>query len=453
MKLPEKFEKNMQNLLGDKEYDAYIKSFNEKPTSALRINPLKNWGDFSYSNYNLKKVPWCENGYYFENPNAGKNIFHDCGLYYIQDASAMSVVELLSPKPHEKILDLCASPGGKSTQIAEKMQNTGLLVSNEIVPNRAKTLSYNIERMGITNTIVLNETPEKIAQHLPEYFDKVLVDAPCSGEGMFRKNNDAISEWEKSDIYSCAQRQLNILEDASNTLKNGGILAFSTCTFNTIENEGVVLEFLKRHSEFSLIKVQNLHEKFSKGICGNNIFEEDFSKYKLENCIRLFPHKLNGEGHFIALLKKQNSDNVYYKNEKNKISKKQTFIVSTWLKTNNIMLENDNYLAFGDNIYLFPEFSISIEKLKVLRTGLELGKIDKDRFTPSHALALAINPIKFKNKLNISDDVLPKYLKGETFTSDTENGWILICYNSIPIGWGKSVNGTIKNYYPKGLRK
>lgn len=452
MKLPENFEKNMRKLLDEKEYDAYIESFNKKPNTSLRINPLKKWVDFSYENYNLRKVPWCENGYYFENENAGKNIFHDSGLYYIQDASAMSVVELLSPNPHEKVLDLCAAPGGKSTQIAEKMQNTGLLVSNEIVPSRAKILSYNIERMGITNTLVLNETPEKLCGMYPEFFDKVLVDAPCSGEGMFRKNIDAIDEWEKSDIYSCAKRQLNILENASTCLKNGGILAFSTCTFNTIENEGIVLEFLKNHNEFSLVSPENIYKDFTEGICGENITKEDFEKYKLSKCIRLFPHKLEGEGHFIAIMKKSNSDSIEYKNIKNNISKKQALSVTKWAKDNNIPLENDRLYAFGDNIYQLPEFSVDIKNMKVLRYGLHLGELNQDRFTPSHSLALAIKN-KFDDQININEVTLTKYLRGETFDTENNNGWTLICYKNIPIGWGKIVNNIVKNYYPKGLRK
>lgn len=452
MRLPEKFEKNMQKLLGDKEYNAYIKSFDEKPTTALRINPLKTWVDFSYENFNLRKVPWCENGYYYENENAGKNIFHDCGLYYIQDASAMSVVELLSPKPHEKVLDLCAAPGGKSTQIAEKMQNTGLLVSNEIVPNRAKILSYNIERMGITNALVLNENPEKISEHLPEFFDKILVDAPCSGEGMFRKNNDAINEWEKSDIYSCATRQLNILESASKCLKNGGILAFSTCTFNTIENEGVVLDFLKSHSEFSLISPETKYKDFSSGIQGENISKEDFEKYNLSKCVRLFPHKIEGEGHFIAIMKKDENANIEYKNIKSNLNKNHTLLVNKWAKKNNYSIDNDNLYAFGDNIYILPEFLINVKNIKVLRYGLQFGEINKDRFTPSHSLALAIKN-RFDNQINVDEITLNKYLRGETFETSADNGWALISYKNLPIGWGKVVNNIVKNFYPKGLRK
>ena len=451
MRLPEKYKQNMQKILGN-EYDAYIKSFEEKPKTALRKNPLKNWVDFSYEEYNLRKVPWCENGYYYNNENAGKNIYHDSGLYYIQDASAMSVVELLDPKPHEKVLDLCASPGGKSTQIAEKMKNTGLLVSNEIIPSRAKNLSYNIERLGITNTIVLNETPEKIAEHLPEYFDKVLVDAPCSGEGMFRKNNDAISEWEKSDINFCAERQLSILENAAKCVKNGGILAFSTCTFNTIENEGVVLEFLKSHTEFHLLESNKKFNDFSSGICGENISKEDYEKYNLNYCIRLFPHKIDGEGHFITIMQKAQENNIEYKSIKSNTNKKQQDIINKWFKSNIKTTVGDNIYAFGDTYYLLPEFSINVKNIKVLRYGLQLGEINQERFTPSHSLALALNPKK-TNHINITQKELVKYLKGETFEYTHENGWVLICFNNLPIGWGKVVNNIVKNYYPKGLRK
>lgn len=447
--LPEKFCENMKTILGD-EYDDYVASFSRPQNTALRINPFKEWCGFDYTDFNLRKVSWCQNGFYYENPNAGKTIQHDSGLYYIQDASAMAVVDLMDIRPHEKVLDLCASPGGKSTQIAERLQNTGLLVSNEIVPTRAKTLSSNIERMGITNALVLNESVEKISDTLPTFFDKVLVDAPCSGEGMFRKNHEAIIEWEKTDIVSCAERQYDILDKASKCVKGGGILTYSTCTFNLEENEKVIAKFCTLHPDFEIIKPDSA-----------KIFSNGFDIRKIDNkcnidttkCIRLFPHKLECEGHFICVMKRKEIGNIEYKNIKSNIGNKVRDIVKKWCKQNNIIIDNDNMYQINDNIYILPEYSIDVKKVRFLRYGLHVGQILKDRFEPSHSLALAI-----KNPQNTyiitNENELKNYLHGDILYSDNiSNGWVIICYQNIPIGWGKNVNGTIKNYYPKGLRK
>lgn len=447
--LPKKFCENMKYILGD-EYKDYVASFSHPQNTALRINPFKKWCGYDYSDFNLRKVPWCHNGYYFENANAGKTIFHDSGLYYIQDASAMAVVDLMDIRPHEKVLDLCASPGGKSTQIAERLQNTGLLVSNEVVPSRAKTLSSNIERMGITNTIVLNESVEKISDTLPTYFDKVLVDAPCSGEGMFRKNQNAIIEWEKTDIVSCAMRQFDILDKVSKCVKGGGTLTYSTCTFNLEENEKVIAKFCTLHPDFEIIKPESA-----------KIFSSGFDIRKMDKnctidttkCIRLFPHKLECEGHFICVMKRKKIENIEYKNTKSNIGNKIRDIVKKWSLQNNIHIDIDNMYHNNDNIYILPEYGISVKNMRFLRYGLHIGQIIKDRFEPSHSLALALE--KPKKTYNISSEFdLQKYLHGDILYDDNlPSGWVVVCYENIPIGFGKNVNGTIKNYYPKGLRK
>lgn len=447
--LPKKFCENMKIILGD-EYNDYVTSFSRPQNSALRINPFKEWCDFDYTGFNLRKVPWCKNGFYYENPNAGKTIQHDSGLYYIQDASAMAVVDLMDIQPHEKVLDLCASPGGKSTQIAERLQNTGLLVSNEVVPSRAKILSSNIERMGITNTLVLNESVEKISDLLPLFFDKVLVDAPCSGEGMFRKNHDAISEWKKTDITSCAVRQYEILDKASKCVKGGGILAYSTCTFNLEENEKVIAKFCTLHPDFKIIKPESAN-MFSNGFDLSKIDKH----YSIDTtkCIRLFPHKLECEGHFICIMKRADKDDVEYKDLKPNISHKVRDIVKKWCKSNNIYIDIDNIYNINDNIYVLPEYKISVKNIKFLRYGLHVGQILKDRFEPSHSLALAINNPQNKYIIK-SETELGKYLHGDVlYDENIQNGWTIVCYKNIPLGFGKCVNGTIKNFYPKGLRK
>ena len=446
--LPQKFCDNMKMILGE-QFEDYLASFTSPSNTALRINPFKRWTGFDYKDFHLRKIDWTENGYYYQNDNAGKTIYHDSGLYYIQDASAMAVVELMDIKPHEKVLDLCASPGGKSTQISEKLKNTGLLVSNEIVPSRAKTLSFNIERMGITNAIVLNESVEKISDKFPKYFDKVLVDAPCSGEGMFRKNHEAINEWEKTDIYSCAKRQLDILEKASICVKSGGTLAYSTCTFNIEENEHVIAKFLTHHPDFYIANNDKSHF-FSSGIDIRQYYKDiDIDTTK---CVRLFPHIQECEGHFICIMKRKEIGEIEYKNEKTNINNKTRDVVKKWFKDNNMSVDIDNISIINDNIYQNPEFTINVKTLKFLRYGLHLGQIIKDRFEPSHSLALAIkNP---QNVINIDKSQLEKYLHGDVLNCENNNnGWYIISYENIPIGWGKNVNGTIKNYYPKGLRK
>lgn len=448
-KLPQKFCENMKNLLGD-EYNIYLKSFGAKPNSALRKNSLKAWTGYNYEELNLEKVPWVQNGYYFQNEDAGKSIYHDAGLYYIQDASAMAVVELMDIAPHEKVLDLCAAPGGKSTQIADKLQNTGLLVANEIVPSRAKILSYNIERMGITNTIVLNESVEKIANILPNYFDKVLVDAPCSGEGMFRKNESAIDEWKNTDIYSCAIRQLGILEEAAKCVKSGGTLVYSTCTFNLEENEKVIEKFLTKHADFYIYSPP-FSRMFSSGFNLEKFGEK--THIDTTKCIRLFPHKLNCEGHFICVMKRKEIEQIEYKNIKPNISNKNKEIVKKWSKENNIPILFDNMYEVGDNIYILPEFNFNLKNNKFLRAGMHVGQIIKDRFEPSHSLAIAqTHPQKIVNTIDPIE--LKRYLHGEVLSVENkQNGWYIICYENIPIGWGKNSNGQLKNYYPKGLRK
>ena len=269
--LPKDFEKRMNSQLGD-EFDDFIASYNEGKISALRLDDGISPEDvFARS---LEKVAWCPTGYYYEEDlTPGQHPYHDAGVYYIQDASAMLPAEMLNPVPGDVVLDLCAAPGGKSTQLGKKLAGKGLLVANEIIPSRAKILSENIERLGITNCIVTNEAPENLSNKLPSFFDKILVDAPCSGEGMFRKNPDAMNEWSLDNVKMCADRQDYILDEAVKMLKSGGTIVYSTCTFSPEEDEECIERFLTRHCDFMLTKQE-----------------------------RLWPHKIKGEGHFSAVL-------------------------------------------------------------------------------------------------------------------------------------------------------
>lgn len=451
MNLPIEFENRMKEMLGE-EYEAFIGSYDEDRAYGLRYNPLKiNRQEFEKNVPSiLDRVPWAEEGYYY-NPSMqpGKSSLHEAGAYYIQEPSAMSAAELLEVKPGEFVCDLCAAPGGKSTQIAGKLMGEGLLVTNEYYGSRAKILSQNIERMGVRNAVVLNEGTEKIADRFPEFFDKVMVDAPCSGEGMFRKDQVAIDEWSLSQVLVCAERQGMILDNAARIVKPGGAMVYSTCTFSIEENENAVKEFLERNKDFRIEK-PSIHEKLVAAG-----FEENNGMY------RLWPHKLKGEGHFAVRFVKEvlaeDGEASYKRKLVENIAKKadlkyyEEFVASTL----NIKLEGQ-IIMFGDSIYLLPEGMISLEGLKVERAGLKLGMNKKNRFEPDHALALALKIEDVKQVVNTSSvdsTDIDKYIRGEVIDCAYNSGWTLVAVDGVSIGWGKASNESLKNHYPKGLRR
>ena len=458
--LPQEFLYRMKTLLGD-EYGEFLAAYEQENRHSLRMNPLKRRGEEAMDTdffFPEQRVPWEENGYYYEEKvQPGKHPYHETGLYYIQEASAMAPVHFLEPKPGERILDLCAAPGGKSTQIAAAMQGKGLLICNEIHPARAKILSENVERMGIRNALVLNETPQKLAERFEAYFDRILVDAPCSGEGMFRKNEDACQEWSPENVRLCAQRQAEILDAAAGMLKPGGRLVYSTCTFAPEENEGSICRFLKRHPEFSILKVdktEGMAEGRADWVAAGDAVEG------IEHTIRLWPHKLSGEGHYAAVLIKDGQTAEGYKGfckygtesgKKEKDCKEYLDFRQEYLK----VLLPGQYLQFGEQLYLTPEEIPSLQKLKVLRAGLHLGTVKKNRFEPSHALALTLGPHEVKNYVNYASDSpeIRSYLNGMTLQATGEKGWYLITVDGLSIGWGKLAGGILKNHYPRGLRK
>lgn len=453
--LPEKFLERMQEMLGD-EYEDFLASFEQEKYQALRVNPLKKWyqneeksgaGDAELIRHNFHTTPvsWEPNGYYYTaEDQPGKHPYHEAGVYYIQEPSAMAVVPLLEVQPGEKVLDLCAAPGGKSTQIAGYLQGEGLLMSNEIHPARAKILSENIERMGVINACVTNESPTQMSEKFAEYFDKILVDAPCSGEGMFRKNETACEEWSPQNVELCAARQDEILDCAAGMLRAGGRMVYSTCTFSASENEGSISRFLERHPEFSQI-----------------------------SSLRLWPHKVKGEGHFAAVLQKAGTVTRGYEpmaacGLERGISAKDKDLEAWWeFCRDALFLQGDFgkghfakdagrvFLRFGDNLYLAPDKLPALKGLKVLRPGLHLGTLKKNRFEPSHALALALSGRDARHicQLSAEDEVMTAYLNGQTFPYEGEKGWYLITVDGYSIGWGKLAGGIMKNHYPKGLRK
>lgn len=480
MGLPEAFVEKIRKLLGN-EAEIFLGSYDHVRSFGLRVNPLK-CGD-SLPDYvrGLNKIPWAREGFYYdETMRPGKHPYHEAGVYYIQEPSAMSVAEALNPKPGERILDLCAAPGGKSTHLAGKMAQQGLLVCNEIHPSRAKILAQNVERMGIANAVVTNMEPAGLVGAFTEFFDGIVVDAPCSGEGMFRKDEGARNEWSPDHVTLCANRQDGILDCAADMLRYGGRIAYSTCTFSPEENEQAVERFLKRHPEFH-VERPVCAEHFAAGHpewCQ----DQEFSiKANIQDTVRIWPHKVDGEGHFLALfVKGERSEREHTNDEQTGSGDRQAksgkkggkqpgkmqqpdlndfyAFCEEMIADKDVLTKDRRFLTFGDNLYLVPKEMPEMAGLKVLRPGLHVGTLKKGRLEPSHALALFLSAQDVKKSMEIgSGDQAERYLKGETLTIPEESGnlkgWVLVTCDGYSIGFGKADRGVLKNHYPKGLRK
>lgn len=444
------FINKMKNILGE-EFESFIHSYEEKPLKGLRINPLKvNTEEFlKISPFALEQIPWCSTGFYYDEKDApGKHPFHEAGLYYIQEPSAMAVAEFIKPKDSERILDLCAAPGGKTTQIAGKMNKRGILVSNEINYSRAKILAQNVERMGIENCAITSERPDKLEKNFMGYFDKILVDAPCSGEGMFRKDSETIEEWSLDNVCMCADRQLKILSSADKMLKPQGTIVYSTCTFSPEENEGVIEKFITEYN-YEILSIENIY--FDKGkpewINSDNI--------ELRNTVRLWPHKVQGEGHYIAVLKKKSDFHDSKKPDLKKVKYEKPPKEFMEFCMDNLNISENNVIQFEDRIYKpIDEDFFKMKGIQFIKRGFLLGTVKKNRFEPSHGWSHALKKEDVKRCLDfpLDSQEIRKYLKGESFYVDAEDGWALITVNGFSLGWAKVVDGILKNHYPKGLR-
>ncbi len=451
--LPGAFAERMQRLLGG-EYEAFAASYGQARQYGLRRNLQKSTEEefIGVMPFPLEKISWAREGYYYD-PAAqpGRHVFHEAGAYYIQEPSAMAVVEALAPKPGERILDLCAAPGGKSTQIAGRMQGQGLLVSNEIIGDRARVLSQNVERMGVSNCVVCNEKPERIASLFPAFFDRVLVDAPCSGEGMFRKEEAARKEWSPEAVRMCAERQALILEEAAKTVKPGGVLMYSTCTFSPEENERTISAFLRAHDEY------NIEETALEGILSPG--RADWVEQPvagIEHTLRLWPHLIRGEGHYIARLRKRGAqaETRQVTGDKKLCKSIEGFLREELGISDAWMTRHPGQLIrFGDQIYLMPEEMGSLEGIKVLRPGLQLATEKKNRFEPAHALALTLLPGDSSRMYGLTGQEAAAYLRGESIACGAEKGWTALFFEGYALGFGKASGGQMKNHYPKGLRK
>ena len=443
----------MKELLGEEEFKAYMDSFEQKNFRGLRVNTLKiSTEEFEkISPFALKKIPWTDNGYYYEDSEQpAKHPYYYAGLYYIQEPSAMTPAQLLPVEPGDKVLDVCAAPGGKSTELAAKLQGEGMLLSNDISNSRAKALLKNIELMGVKNAYVVSEVPENLVSRFAGFFDKILIDAPCSGEGMFRKEPSMVKSWEEHGVEFFQNLQRGIIDSVVKLLKPGGKILYSTCTFSPEEDEGSMKYLLENYPEFQVEKIDSLWHEFAGGHP-----EWVDGPEELKDCIRLWPHKLNGEGHFIALLEKEGELENFGNS-----SRRKEFVLpedsKEFFSHISMPLDLENVIQVKDKLFMVPDAGIDMKGYRVLRSGLYLGDLKKNRFEPSQSLAMALKKEEFDQIVDfpVEDARVKKYLKGETVEiEDTKkSGWQLICVDGYPLGWAKAAKGKLKNKYHSGWR-
>lgn len=456
--LPPLFLKHMQALLGA-DYPAFAACYSHPPHPGLRVNTLKlKPEEFALiSPFGLQPVSWCPAGFRLPDggeERPGKHPYHAAGLYYLQEPSAMAVAEAAAPRPGQRVLDLAASPGGKSTHLASLLAGEGLLWANEIRTRRLPPLAANLERWGARNVLISNETPERLADRLPGFFDVVVVDAPCSGEGMFRKEPHVRLEWNAGQIPSYAARQRLILRFAARLVRPGGYLVYATCTFNPEENESVVASFLDEQKDFLPDDLPPL-PGFSPAL-GAAAGGSDSAR---ACSARLWPHLSPGEGHFVARLRRAAGEAHSHPSSRPvPLPRPVEKYVHDFLAANLVApsrLQISTALLVGDRLYLPPSGLPDWRGLRLAQPGWPLGYLRRDRFEPSHALALALPAAAFARTLNLAcgDPRLKAYLRGETLASEGEEGWLVVCVDGFPLGWGKRVRGLVKNHYPGGLRQ
>jgi 16S rRNA C967 or C1407 C5-methylase (RsmB/RsmF family)/NOL1/NOP2/fmu family ribosome biogenesis protein len=493
--LPEAFCKRMLGLLGEEEYNTYLASYGEERFYGLRSNPLKSGSSqalLEKTGFHLTPVPWAPSGFYYEEGDRpGKHPYYHAGLYYIQEPSAMIPAELLDVRPGDRVLDLCAAPGGKTTQLAGKLDGRGVIVTNDNSLDRVKALAKNVELSGIRNALVMHETPDRLAERWPGYFNKILIDAPCSGEGMFRKEESMIRQWERHSVEKCAAMQEPILEGAARLLAPGGRMVYSTCTFSPEENEGMIAAFLRSHPDFKVIPAEAVHG-FVNGrpewaASLRDAAVPDEAELETAGAIRLWPHRIRGEGHFAVILEKsgQASTEAFLAAEEPRRTKRDRqgdsrkdkgrraadlsgpLDLTSWEQFCRDALTGTpagSTLLFGEHLYLAPVDSPSAEGLKTFRPGWYVGDLKKGRFEPSHALAMGLSISEARRVLSLDSrsETVIRYLKGETlFIGETElivrdgaasKGFVLVCVDGFPLGWGRWAQGMLKNDYPPGWR-
>lgn len=468
--LPQSFLDSMKEILGE-DYEAFLAGFDGQRQYGLRVNTLKmNLEEFErIAPFHLKKVPWISNGYFYEAEDApAKHPFYSAGLYYLQEPSAMTPASRLKVQPGERVLDLCAAPGGKATELGAALQGEGLLVANDINTARARALLRNLELFGISNSFVTNEPPHVLAERFPEFFHKIMVDAPCSGEGMFRKNPAVVDSWQEKGPEYFSKLQREIIVQAADMLLPGGMMFYSTCTFSPLENEKTITHLLKERPDMEVIPMED-YEGFAEGLTSyrGEVFDES-----CKLCRRIWPHKMSGEGHFMALLHKKNGtqqqvqqtvsqSSIWWEKCKG-LNKEQKAAAEDFFSHVNIAYDGKRIDVRGDNLYYLPAPKYDGRGLHFLRNGLFMGEFKKKRFEPSQPFALALHAQDFDQVLDFpaDDERLSRYLRGETLdVSDLiagekkRKGWQLVMVAGHPLGFGKLVNNNLKNKYPAGWRK
>lgn len=468
--LPQSFLDSMKEIL-EEDYEAFLAGFDGQRQYGLRVNTLKmNLEEFErIAPFHLKKVPWISNGYFYEAEDVpAKHPFYSAGLYYLQEPSAMTPASRLKVQPGERVLDLCAAPGGKATELGAALQGEGLLVANDINTARARALLRNLELFGISNSFVTNEPPHVLAERFPEFFHKIMVDAPCSGEGMFRKNPAVVDSWQEKGPEYFSKLQREIIVQAADMLLPGGMMFYSTCTFSPLENEKTITHLLKERPDMEVIPMED-YEGFAEGLTSyrGEVFDES-----CKLCRRIWPHKMSGEGHFMALLHKKNGtqqqvqqtvsqSSIWWEKCKG-LNKEQKAAAEDFFSHVNIAYDEKRIDVRGDNLYYLPAPKYNGRGLHFLRNGLFMGEFKKKRFEPSQPFALALHAQDFDQVLDFpaDDERLSRYLRGETLdVSDLiagekkRKGWQLVMVAGHPLGFGKLVNNNLKNKYPAGWRK
>lgn len=457
MNLPVAFEQKMRELLQD-DFDNYIKCYEEGRWYGLRVNTKKiSVEDFlKICPFELEPIPWIENGFYYdgERMSPAKHPYYFAGLYYLQEPSAMTPASRLPVEPGDRVLDICAAPGGKATELGARLRGQGVLVANDISNSRAKGLLKNIEVFGIGNALVISEEPGKLCEYFPEYFDKILIDAPCSGEGMFRKDAKMMKAWEEHGPEYFSRLQKSIITQAARMLKPGGMLLYSTCTFDPMENEGTIAYLKQECPEFEICSMKG-YEGFSQGFA--DLF--GMQDPELSQTVRIWPHKMQGEGHYLALLKKGEAVRELPKVRKKKTAGKIPDELSSFLKDVRWDVDVSRLEIYSEKVYYMPEDVPKVTGLRFLRTGLYLGDIKKNRFEPSQSFAMCLKAEEYAHTICLAaiDDRVIRYLKGETIdVSDlalsAEKGWQLVLVDGYPLGWGKLSGGILKNKYLPGWR-
>lgn len=453
--LPEEFLIRMKQMLGEA-FPAFLKSCEESRHQGLRCNTLKIKPETlaALLPFSVNPVPWTDNGFYYpDEERPARHPFYACGLYYLQEPSAMTPASCLPVEPGDSVLDLCAAPGGKATELGAKLNGEGILVANDISNSRAKALLRNIELFGITNAFVTNENPARLAECFPEYFNKILVDAPCSGEGMFRKEPAVAQAWTPQKPQQCAAMQREIVSRAVQMLMPGGLLLYSTCTFAPVENEGTVSFILEEFPEMDLVDL-SLHESFDHG---NPMWGS--GDPRISRTVRIWPHHSLGEGHFLALFQKKGQTVQPHRSCVGKLKKEEKKLMEEFFCDFTCEIPWNRMEVRAGKAYLLPPLDVPVRGIKFLRNGLYLGDLKKNRFEPSQQLALALRTGDYPYCISLSpaDERVKRYLRGETIVIDEREtartkGWQLLCVEGYPLGWGKLVNGILKNKYPAGWR-